>query len=522
MKRTILLIVAIVGCFSLQARKKEVDPRTFNVSKDSVVFQTEFRGAWLSTVESIDWPKVRILLKAQTRADGTVEKSGEVKARIEMQRDSQKRALVSLITKIKRSGCNAVMFQIVSNSDALYPSKILQWAPTLTDTPGEGPGYDPLEVAIETAHSLGMEIHGWINPLRIGKVTLPRREDNICYVKKNLVQEHNGMLYWDPGYEEVKEYLGALATEIMTKYDLDGLHIDDYFYPWGVKGKGEQVKPKKNEKVWNDATLFAKYGNGKTLDEWRESNINDIVRVLHTAVHKAKPNAVFGVSPAGRLVNTQDLYADPINWAKEGTIDYLIPQIYWQHGHEIADFKKVLDSWAGILGDTPVIAGLAAYRYPSKAFPSMDEFKLQVEECRAAPYATDGTAYNVVGECWFTTHNIITDEFTSYLLNNIYQDDMPTPSLGRDNSDISAPELTKVSNMLRWSEVKGADNYEVYRLVEVPGKKTAEGGRVFNAVREKRLHAFSLGKMERGFNYFVVAVKGSRRSERSNIIFIKE
>ncbi|MBO4691526.1 MAG: family 10 glycosylhydrolase [Bacteroidales bacterium] len=522
MKRTILLIVAIVGCFSLQARKKEVDPRTFNVSKDSVVFQTEFRGAWLSTVESIDWPKVRILLKAQTRADGTVEKSGEVKARIDMQRDSQKRALVSLITKIKRSGCNAVMFQIVSNSDALYPSKILQWAPTLTDTPGEGPGYDPLALAIKTAHSLGMEIHGWINPLRIGKVTLPRREDNICYVKNNLVQEHNGMLYWDPGYQEVKDYLGELATEIMTKYDLDGLHIDDYFYPWGVKGKGEQVKPKKNEKVWNDATLFAKYGNGKTLDEWRESNINDIVRVLHTAVHKAKPSAVFGVSPAGRLVNTQDLYADPINWAKEGTIDYLIPQIYWQHGHEIADFKKVLDSWAGILGDTPVIAGLAAYRYPSKAFPSMDEFKLQVEECRAAPYATDGTAYNVVGECWFTTHNIITDEFTSYLLNNIYQDDLPTPSLGRDNSDISAPELTKVGGLLRWSEVKGANNYEVYRLIEIPDQKTSEGGRVFKAVKEKRLRGFSLGKTERGFNYFVVALKGSRRSERSNIIFVKE
>ena len=169
-----------------------------------------------------------------------------------------------------------------------------------------------------------------------------------------------------------------------------------------------------------------------------------------------------------------------------------------------------------------MIAGLAAYRYPSKAFPSMDEFKLQVEECRAAPYATDGTAYNVVGECWFTTHNIITDEFTSYLLNNIYLDDVPTPSLGRSNSDIGSPELTKVGSLLRWNEIKGADNYEVYRLVEVDGKKTAEGGRVFKAVREKRLHAFSMGKLEKGFNYFVVACKGTRRSERSNIIFIKE
>ena len=160
----------------------ELSALKFDVQKDSIYIPYEFRGAWLSTVESIDWPKTRIMLK-------------EGKKEAAAQREQQKKDLVSLITKIHRSGCNAVMFQVVSNTDALYPSKILQWAPSLTDTPGESPGYDPLALAIKTAHSLGMQIHAWINPLRIGKVDFPRRPDNICYTKAELVQEHNGRLY---------------------------------------------------------------------------------------------------------------------------------------------------------------------------------------------------------------------------------------------------------------------------------------------------------------------------------------
>ena len=122
----------------------------FDVEKDSIYIPFEFRGAWLSTVESIDWPKVKIHLTRQTKEDGSVESSSEMKARISKEREQQKKDLVGLINAIKRTGCNAVMFQVVSNTDALYPSKILQWAPSLTDIPGEGPGYDPLALAVKT------------------------------------------------------------------------------------------------------------------------------------------------------------------------------------------------------------------------------------------------------------------------------------------------------------------------------------------------------------------------------------
>lgn len=481
--------------------------RPFDLEKDSVSIPFEFRGAWLSTVESIDWPKVKIELSTKD------------KGKISRQREQQKKDLVTLITKIKRSGCNAVMFQVVSNSDALYPSKILQWAPSLTDIPGEGPGYDPLALAVKTAHSLGMEIHAWINPLRIGKLDLPRRQDNICYKKPELVQEHGQKLYWDPGQPKVREYLGALAEEIMSKYDLDGLHIDDYFYPDGLKGTGEQAQPKKNERVWNDEALFQKYGEGKTLDEWRESNIDEIVRIMHEAVHKTRPDAVFGVSPAGRLVNTQALYADPRNWAAQGTIDYLIPQIYWQHGHQIADFKKVLDSWSGILNDVPVIVGMAAYRFKSKAFPEFSEYELQVEECRQAPFLIGPERQNVIGQCWFTTHNIITDEFTSSMINSFYKEDMIAPGFGKEKTILQSPEVFRMGHHLRWSEVPGADSFAIYRLEE--GGTTPEGGIIWKAVLQEKLHGFIYKCKEAG-NYIVLACRRGTHSQRSNVIYIKD
>ena len=520
MKRFALLSV-LLSCFFFSATAFAQDEETalkFDVQKDSIFIPFEFRGAWLSTVESIDWPKVRIHLERQTDENGVQESSSQMKKRINGEREQQKNDLVALITKIKRSGCNAVMFQVVSNTDALYPSKILQWAPSLTDTPGEGPGYDPLALAVKTAHSLGMEIHAWINPLRIGKLDLPRRSDNICYKKAELVQEHGGRLYWDPGQPKVREYLGDLAAEIMGKYDLDGLHIDDYFYPDGLKGTGEQAKPKKDEKVWNDEALFQKYGQGKTLDQWREGNIDEIVRIMHEAVHKTRPTAVFGVSPAGRLVNTQALYADPRNWARQGTIDYLIPQIYWQHGHQIADFKKVMDSWAGILGDVPVIVGMAAYRYKSKAFPSFSEYELQVKETREAPYLDNEFRQNVIGQCWFTTHNIVTDEFTSAMINSFYGDEALSPNIGAGGGNLASPDIFRMGSHIRWGEVKGMDRFAVYRL-EDTGEKTKEGGVVWKAVLKDSFHAFIYKCKESG-NYFVLSCKGGSHSERSNVIYV--
>jgi hypothetical protein len=328
------------------------------------------------------------------------------------------------------------------------------------------------------------------------------------------VQQHQGKLYWDPGNPKVREYLKELISEIMSKYDLDGAHIDDYFYPSGLRASAQQVEKKGNEAVWNDELLYKQYGGGMELHAWRESNINAIVKTLHSAVKAVKPNATFGVSPAGRLENTRNLYADPVQWAKEGSIDYLIPQIYWPHGHKIADFKKVLDSWNGILQDVPVIVGVAAYRFGQKGFENMSEYKQQIQECRQAPY-------NVIGHCWFTTHDIITDQFTSYILNNAYQLDALAPNLLVNQRTMAAPEVfVALKKIIRWSEVSGAKYYAVYKLVD-SGKISKKGGKIWNAELVKKFKGFNFSKIEPQTNYFVIAGIGNNKSERSNIIYIK-
>ena len=198
---------------------------------------------------------------------------------------------------------------------------------------------------------------------------------------------------------------------------------------------------------------------------------------------------------------------------------YLIPQIYWQHGHQIADFKTVLDSWANILEDVPVIVGMAAYRYKSKAFPEFYEYELQVKECREAPYLSDGFRQNVAGQCWFTTHNIITDEFTSQMLNTFYSEMAIAPNLGCGGNNVAAPDIFRMGSHIRWGEVKGMDRFAVFRLEETP-EKTADGGIVWKAVFKDAFHGFIYKCKESG-NYIVLSCKGGAHSERSNVIYVK-
>lgn len=512
--------------------------KRFDPAADSIAFRHEFRGAWLTTVRASDWPrKIRI---NYDRLEG--ESARQQARRIERQRDSQKTALVNVIERIKNTGCNAVMIQMICNTESYYPSKILPWDFNLTGIQGVDPGYDPLRLAVETAHGLGLEIHAWLNPMRIGSVESVRTDDHPHKVHPEFVQTYNNALYWDPSNPEVPQYLYDVVTEIVTNYDVDGIHIDDYFYPSGLRGNVADT-------MWKDSRNYAKYLEahkkevalkmkewcGKTLtaedslriaedtaafsiDRWREENVNAVVRAMHTATHNANPNAVFGVSPGGRLINTQRLYADPQYWVAEGTIDYLVPQIYWQHGHPVADFKMVLDSWKDIMKGVPTLIGMAAYRFKEKGFDTMEEFMLQMEESRAADY--------VCGNIWFTTHSLFKDDFLPYMQEKIYPYESLTPKLG--TSDYPAPEAPQLSvsgHKLHWNNVEDADGYAVYELTEEEGKSPL-GGTVWRADMVKRilkkdhksLRSFSA---ERGKTYVVLATKGKEKSPASNVAAVE-
>ena len=514
--------------FSQQNNRSKV----FNPLTDKVEVNHEFRGVWLTTVRGSDWPrKIHVNL---SRLKG--ESRQEQKQRIERQRDSQKRALVDVITKIKETGSNVVIMQLCCNSETYYKSKILPWDHNLTGVQGEDPGYDPLKLAIETAHGLGMQIHGWFNPMRVGSVDSKRVKKHPCYKHPDRVITYGKTMYWNPGNPEVIQYLYDLIYEVMSNYDLDGAHIDDFFYPDGLREKLEllpklrdslktltdkdqiaalkkTINSLSDNRKWNDEAWYNKYGNGKELGRWREENVNKIVAAMHKAVHDAKPDAVFGVSPGGRLVNTQKLYADPQYWIAEGSIDYLAPQIYWQHGHRIADFKKVLDSWEPIMKGVPCLPGLAAYRYKEKGFDTMDEYSVQVEECRQADY--------VQGNIWFTAHSLFRPDFMEHLKGKIYPYPSLVPKLGTSSDATpAAVTLTCSNSVLKWEKSASAKSYAIYKLY-ISGYSPDGFSAIWQGGLVGQTADTEFAVQDKAENYVVVALNGKEKSHPSNVVFVR-
>ncbi len=479
MKRifTILVLIGLLtsscGVLSPTGRNLDKDYR-FNASRDRITLQHEVRGVWLTTVGGYDWPD---------KKDNA---------------NTQKQKLRSLIRKIREAGCNVVFFQVVSNMDAMYPSAILPWSHVITGTQGQDPGYDPLTEAINACREQGLEIHAWLNPLRAGHISLERSPRHVVKEHPEWIQLYGSNYFLDPALPEVRQHLAAIVTELMTRYDLDGIHMDDYFYPDGLQA---------DEKQWNDSTSFALSGGGTDKEEWRYRNIDACVKAICDATHAARPEALFGISPAGRLENTLKLYADPRRWVAQGTVDYLVPQIYWPHGHRTADFKLVLDSWKDIVGDVPLYCGLAAYRLGETGFESMDEFIRQVEDSRKASWSW--------GHVWFRTAFVLTGNFLPTLRDVIYQYGSLVPKMGHSTRNAPArPTVTLTGKQLQWAEVEGADGYAVYQLVrERTNSRDWTGQLVYQGPH------ITFEGSERN-NYVVISYSGREKSDISEVIFI--
>ncbi|MBP5693082.1 MAG: family 10 glycosylhydrolase [Bacteroidales bacterium] len=459
----------------------------YNASKDKLLIYHEFRASWLTTVGGYDWP-------AGVK-DATLQQNN----------------LRNMIHGIKNVNCNVVIMQVCCNSDAMWKSDILPWSSVLTGTQGKDPGYDPLALAIQTAHADGMEIHAWINPMRVGAASSARADNHPSKLHPDWVQQYGSNLYWDPANPEVIDYLNRMAKELMTNYDLDGLHIDDYFYPDGLKA---------DAKEWDDSEEYALYGGGLTLEKWRESNINKVVKALYDGVHSVKPDKVFGVSPAGRLPLTRYLYADPVQWVEQGTVDYLAPQVYWHHGHSTAPFLPTMNTWkdvavaGGSAKKIPVITGLAPYRLGETGFTN-EEFLLEVEDCRKADW--------VIGNIWFRTAHLLASSFASYVRSTIYPRESLIPKVGKgfDNTSAApaAPTISLSGKTIKWTAVAGTDGYALYELVK---QSTSSSGAVTWKAElvtkgDDLLQYMGTSKK----NYAVLAFKGKEYSKLSSVVYVE-
>lgn len=372
----------------------------------------EFRGAWLSTVAH-DWPKIDVNANLDDM---------EVKAQIMAGQEEQKAVLISMLDSLKMVGCNAIFFQSVAYMDSMYPSEYLPWSRLLTGTEGQTPVYDPLEIVVNHCHELGMQIHLWMNPYRVGSKARNFADNHPMKAHPEWLQVYKGSYYWNPGNPEVRAFLGAIVREALTKYDLDGVHIDDYFYPSGLQ---------KEAREWDDSREYAMYGDSLTIDEWRYRNVDATIETMYHAVHDTKPGAIFSVSPSGRLHNTDLLYADPRRWT--GHLDLLIPQLYWQINHPMEDarFDKNCREWPeDNVSGVPVVIGMPIYRWGEKTGKAVFNEKEYIDEVfltRSQP--------GVYGQTWFAARHLL--EHFDFIRTNIYPDDEPCPLFG-DEADAAA------------------------------------------------------------------------------------
>ncbi|OWR28766.1 hypothetical protein CDO73_17875 [Saccharibacillus sp. O23] len=310
---------------------------------------TALRGAWVATVSSLDWPSSKDAAKQKTQ-------------------------FTTLLDQLQETGINAVFVQVRPSADALYPSSLVPWSNVLTGTQGKDPGYDPLAFMIEESHKRGMEFHAWFNPFRAstGTSTAGLASNHVAKAHPDWIVNFDGKLYINPGIPAARQSVIDDVMEVVNKYDIDGVHLDDYFYPYGES----------SSKLFGDDATYKQYNTGglSSKGDWRRANINDFVKTLGQSIHAVKPSVSYGVSPFGvwRNASTDKLgsdtragvtaydttYADALTWIKNEWVDYVAPQIYWSNVNTAANYKKIVDWWADAVAGTKVdlYVGEAAYK----------------------------------------------------------------------------------------------------------------------------------------------------------------
>lgn len=418
----------------------------------------EFRGAWIQII------------------------NGQFQG---MSREAMQGNLTHQLDVMKRCGINAIMFQVRGEADAMYQSPYEPWSRFLTGKQGTAPSpyWDPLAWMVDECHKRGMELHAWINPFRAKTKGTKELAVTHPYVKHpERFFEYDGLYLFDPGLHENRTYICKIATDIVRRYDVDGLHIDDYFYPYPVAGV----------KIPDERT-YAAYRNGiNDIADWRRYNVNRFIEMLHDSIHAAKPWVKFGVSPfgiyhndkgasnlpgskTGGLQNYDDLYADVLFWINKGWVDYTVPQLYWEIGHRTADYEELVKWWSRFAGGRPLFIGQdveRTVRAADRRNPEQNQMPAKMKLQR--------TLRGIQGSCLWYSAAVVRNEgnFATALQKNYHR----TPALQPlfpfiDDEAPHKPRKLKALWMpdgyyLFWTAPKGkkemdkARSYVVYRFAK--------------------------------------------------------
>ncbi|MFG2982492.1 glycoside hydrolase family 10 protein [Streptomyces sp. NPDC048258] len=352
----------------------------------------EFRGMWIASVANVDWPS-RSGLSART----------------------QRAELLGLLDTAVKRRLNAVILQVRPAADALWPSPLEPWSQWLTGEQGVDPGWDPLGTAVTEAHARGLELHAWFNPYRVANHTdldllAP---EHPARLHPDWTVEYGGKLFYNPGLPEVRLFVQEAMLDAVTRYPVDGVHWDDYFYPYPVEGE-----------VFDDDEAYEEHGGAfRSRADWRRHNTDTLVSEMSARLRKLRPAVRFGVSPFAVWRNSNrdplgsatraglgtydDLYADTRKWVTEGWIDYIVPQAYWQIGHPTADYADIVPWWARTVAGTKVqlYVGEALYRCdadsPTAAWRDPAELSKHLRFARGYP--------EVRGHAYFSAKQVAAD-----------------------------------------------------------------------------------------------------------------
>ena len=415
----------------------------------------DMRAVWISTVDNIDWPSKPGLSDQEMKGE-----------------------MIQILDNLRSYNLNTVVFQIRPTADAYYKSSKEPASHWITGTQGVAPGFDALQLMIDEAGKRGMSVHVWLNPYRVQKDTTKDvlTKSHLFFKKPELFLTYGKTRYFNPGYQETRDFVSSVVGEIVRNYDIQAIHMDDYFYPYKIAGE-----------EFPDEKAFAKEPRQfKDKDDWRRDNVDLIIKQIRDTIIANKPEVEFGISPFGvwrnkskdsegsntvaGATNYDDLYANILKWQKENWIDYVTPQVYWHIGFDRADFEVLAKWWAAHKYGANVYIGLGDYKISKTAkeieWRSPDQIVKQLEMIRNMPL--------IDGSMHFTANVFekLGDSFRKPLLEKQYKYIALTPESNRitrikPQPPIETSIFQKESKMvLSWKPGKDNKKYVIYRFTQ--------------------------------------------------------
>ena len=371
--RLLLGLALCAGCNSTSTDElsddtdRETDTDTDTAPVDDREFvdvghTREFRGVWVATVWNINFPSSRSLSV-----------------------DAQQAELDALVDAVHGANGNAILFQVRPEGDALYASSLEPWSRWLTGVQGQDPGYDPLEYLLQAAHAKNIEVHAWLNPYRAASSRTPTLADNHWAKRfEDYAYPYGSLMWMDPGAPEVREHTIAVCDDLATRYDIDGIHFDDYFYPYPT------------DEAFPDQPLYDAYiASGGTMSrgDWRRNNVHQLVEGVHDVLED-NAHIRFGIGPFGiyrpgqppgivGLDSYEAIYADPLPWLENGWVDYLAPQLYWPSTQTKQAYEPLVKWWGEQAEEAYIFPGNYLAKLGSSSAWTVDEFRTQLALTRA-------------------------------------------------------------------------------------------------------------------------------------------